>query len=119
MKAQYSLDLKSQIPESYFQNSMVRKNGTCLEMSPMVKSMVRFDQLNVIKPWTLRDKFDIIFCRNMLIYFDHELQNKIISQFCDVLQPGGYLYLGHSESVRNKHLPLKMVGRTIYQKVAS
>jgi chemotaxis protein methyltransferase CheR len=119
MKAQYSLDLKSQIPESYFQNGMVRKNDTCLEMSPMVKSMVRFDQLNVIKPWTLRDKFDIIFCRNMLIYFDHELQNKIISQFCDVLQPGGYLYLGHSESVRNKHLPLKMVGRTIYRKVTS
>jgi chemotaxis protein methyltransferase CheR len=55
----------------------------------------------------------------MLIYFDHELQNKIISQFCDLLLPGGYLYLGHSESVRNKHLPLKMVGRTIYQKVAS
>jgi chemotaxis protein methyltransferase CheR len=85
----------------------------------MIKSMVRFDQLNIIKPWTLRDKFDIIFCRNMLIYFDHELQNKIISQFCDVLQPGGYLYLGHSESVRNKALPLKMVGRTIYRKVAS
>jgi chemotaxis protein methyltransferase CheR len=119
MKAQYTLDLKSQIDPVYFEKGLIRKNDTCLEMSPIIKSMVRFDQLNVIKPWTLRDRFDIIFCRNMLIYFDHELQNKIISQFCDVLQPRGYLYLGHSESVRNKHLPLKMVGRTIYQKVAS
>jgi chemotaxis protein methyltransferase CheR len=119
VKAQYSLDLKSQIPEDYFKKGLVRRQTTCLEMSPLIKAMVRFDQINIIKPWTLRDKFDIIFCRNMLIYFDHELQNKIISQFCDLLLPGGYLYLGHSESVRNKHLPLKMVGRTIYRKVAS
>ncbi|MFN7666766.1 MAG: CheR family methyltransferase [bacterium] len=119
MKGQYSLDSKPQIPDVYFEKGLIRKNSTCLEMAPLIKAMVRFDQLNIIKPWTLRDKFDIIFCRNMLIYFDHELQAKIISQFCDVLHMGGYLYLGHSESVRNKNLPLKMIGRTIYQKVAS
>ena len=118
MKGQYSLDLLPQIPNAYFEKGLIRKNSTCLDMAPLIKSMVRFDQLNIIKPWTLRDQFDVIFCRNMLIYFDHDLQSKIISQFCDVLQLGGYLYLGHSESVRNKNLPLKMVGRTIYQKVA-
>lgn len=118
MKGQYSLDLLPQIPNAYFEKGLIRKNSTCLEMAPLIKSMVRFDQLNIIKPWTLRDQLDVIFCRNMLIYFDHDLQSKIISQFCDVLQLGGYLYLGHSESVRNKNLPLKMVGRTIYQKVA-
>ena len=118
IKAQYSLDLSPQIPDDYFKLGLVKKTSTCIEMSQMIKSMVRFDQVNIIKPWTLRTQFDIIFCRNMLIYFDHDLQEKIIKQFYDLLSPNGYLYLGHSESVRDKKLPLKMIGRTIYQNVS-
>ncbi|NJO36415.1 MAG: methyltransferase domain-containing protein [Rhizobiales bacterium] len=63
-------------------------------------------------------KFDIIFCRNVLIYFDNKTKAELVDRFVEVLKPNGWLYLGHSESASGSHPALEPTGRTIYRKVS-
>jgi chemotaxis protein methyltransferase CheR len=67
--------------------------------------------------YDIPETFDIVFCRNVLIYFDRETQEKVINKLCDKLRPGGYFFLGHSESIMNMQVPLKQVKPTIFQRL--
>ena len=60
---------------------------------------------------------DVIFCRNILIYFDKPTQEAVVSRLCEHLRPGGYLFLGHSESLAGLKLPLRPVGHTVFHRV--
>lgn len=62
-----------------------------------VRQIVYFKELNLIKPWPVNGPFDVIFCRNVLIYFDRDTQEMLLERFSKILGPGGTLYLGHSE----------------------
>lgn len=64
-----------------------------------LKNMVQFRQLNLLGPYALLGKFDVIFCRNVLIYFNNEVKSQILNKFALSLNPGGYLVLGSSESI--------------------
>jgi len=64
-------------------------------------------------------KFDIIFCRNVIIYFTRETQEKLLKKLHKYLIPGGYLFLGHSETLCGMNIPLKTVSPTIYKKIKS
>jgi chemotaxis protein methyltransferase CheR len=66
-------------------------------MEPALKRIIRFKLLNLLEPWPMRGKFDAIFCRNVVIYFEESTQAKIWSRFPPLLSPGGFLYVGHSE----------------------
>ena len=66
--------------------------------------------------YTLGQDFDIIFCRNVLIYFDKDLQEKVINKLCDNLKPEGHFFLGHSESIIGKDVPLEQIEPTVYRK---
>ena len=74
------------------------KNGEQYEVKPALRSMVKFAPLNLAQPVYL-GRFDCIFCMNVLIYFSAELRAKLIQRFYEALEPGGYLFLGHAESV--------------------
>ncbi len=65
----------------------------------------------------LPEKVDIIFCRNVIIYFDKHTQEKLMVKFCRYLNQGGYLFLGHSESLHGYDTPLVQVAPTIYRKL--
>ncbi|HWT96042.1 MAG TPA: CheR family methyltransferase, partial [Terriglobales bacterium] len=60
---------------------------------------------------------DVIFCRNILIYFDKETQLAVLTRLCDHLRLGGYLFMGHSETLAGFNLPLKLVGPTVFQRI--
>jgi len=60
--------------------------------------------------------FDAIFCRNVLIYFDKDTQERVINKLCENLKVGGYFFLGHSESIIGKSVPLKQIMPTVYRK---
>jgi chemotaxis protein methyltransferase CheR len=63
------------------------------------------------------EPMDVIFCRNVLIYFDKPTQAKVLGRLCDRLAPGGYLFIGHSESITGFNLPVRTVANTIFQKI--
>ena len=70
------------------------------------------------EPWPFKGMFDAIFCRNVMIYFDGPTKAKLIQRFVQQIKPGGWLYIGHSESLIGSHPGLRLVGRTIYRRDA-
>ena len=81
-------------------------------------NMVQFGQLNLKHEWQHQEKFDMIFCRNVMIYFDNGLRAQLLEKFHSNLKPGGYLVLGHSESLFGLTNKFSVVGKTIHQKKA-
>lgn len=78
-------------------------------------ALVSFKPLNLMAPWPMRGPFDAIFCRNVTIYFDKQTQSEVFTRLGDILVPGGYLYIGHSEHMGAGHHGFRLVGKTIYQ----
>ena len=66
--------------------------------------------------WSVEPK-DIIFCRNVIIYFNKETKTKLVNRYADSLKPGGYLFIGHSESLYKVTDRFELIGNTIYRKV--
>ena len=87
------------------------------EAGPGLKNLISFKQLNLLSPWPMKGRFDVIFCRNVLIYFDTETKNKLVDRFVDILSPRGWLYLGHSESASGNRPGLELIGQTTYRKI--
>lgn len=93
-------------------------NDGLVSIRPELRSMVRFGQLNLQSPaWPAQEKFDVIFCRNVVIYFDREFQRRLLSRLADLLVPGGLLMVGHSESFPSAHPGFRSCGRTAYERV--
>jgi chemotaxis protein methyltransferase CheR len=67
--------------------------------------------------YALSDKFDVVFCRNVLIYFDRPTQEAVVQKICSNLKSGGYFFHGHSESLVGMNLPLQNVRPTVFQKI--
>ncbi|HVZ37462.1 MAG TPA: protein-glutamate O-methyltransferase CheR, partial [Polyangiaceae bacterium] len=81
-----------------------------------LRERVAFRRINFVEPdWPVRVRFDAIFCRNALIYFDSETQRTVVGRLLSYLLPNGYLFLGHSESMAGARPELKSLGRTAYQ----
>ncbi|MCL9983296.1 MAG: protein-glutamate O-methyltransferase CheR [Erythrobacter sp.] len=88
-----------------------------LAIDPALKAMVRLRMLNLLGDWPMRGQFDVIFCRNVMIYFDSPTKDRLVERFARQLQPGGYLYIGHSERVSGPATELlDPVGPTIYRR---
>lgn len=85
-------------------------------ISDRVRAHVVFKPLNLHEPWPMRGPFDSIFCRNVVIYFDKPTQCALFDRFADILRDGGYLYLGHSESLYKVSDRFRPMGQSIYQK---
>jgi len=90
------------------------ENGEAL-MSQELKDMIHFKYLNLMEEWPIKAKFDAIFCRNVMIYFDHETQQRLISRFVEHLDDHGILYVGHAESLVAQHPDLVSVGRSSFR----
>jgi chemotaxis protein methyltransferase CheR len=82
-----------------------------------LRAMVRFRELNLFGSWPMRQPFDVIFCRNVMIYFDAPSKERLVLALAQQLRPGGFLYIGHSERVAGPGMSLlDCVGPTIYQR---
>lgn len=101
---------------------MTRKlgDGGEFEISKPVKDLITFARLNLIEEWPFAGPFDVIFCRNVAIYFEKDTQQRLWKRFCSMLEPGGYLFIGHSERITGPALDLvEGVGITSYRKLGA
>lgn len=111
--ANIPLDIKKR----YFLRSKDRENRT-VRVVKELRNTVRYQRLNFMdNSYNVPDVFDVIFCRNVLIYFNRETQEQVIMRLCQKLKKGGYLIIGHSESIIGLDLPLKQIKPTIYQRL--
>jgi chemotaxis protein methyltransferase CheR len=118
MAGEYPLSGIGDIPKTYQGYFRPSDSGSDVVMDASVRSLIRFGRLNLMESWPFRGKFDAIFCRNVMIYFDNPTKAQIVDRFTQQLQPGGFLYIGHSESLMGSHPGLRLVGRTVYRREA-
>ena len=106
------------IPANYFK-SCCRKGGdtgeSMVEMSDEVKKLISFRHLNLLHDWPMKGKFDAIFCRNVMIYFDKETRDRLVRRYAGYLKENGILFVGHSESLLSVSDIYQCQGKTIYR----
>jgi len=102
--------------KTYLLKSLKRDPAT-FRMNKEMRSKVRFERLNLMdRSYQMENQFDIIFCRNVMIYFDRPTQEAVVNKFQSCLRPGGHLFTGHSETLNGLNTRLTNVAPTIYRK---
>ncbi|WP_082005656.1 CheR family methyltransferase [Halocynthiibacter namhaensis] len=86
-------------PEEYVQKYF-EALGDSLKVIPETRKLIRFNPLNLLQDWPMKTQFDVIFCRNVVIYFDQQTQDTLWPKFETATRPGGWLFIGHSERYR-------------------
>lgn len=120
-RAVYSEQELDAIPERYRRIGFQQGGGASaglIRVRPDVATRVSVRRVNLMDPWPMRTPYDVIFCRNVAIYFDKPTQRRLVDRFADLLHADGLLFIGHSETlfqVSDRFVP---IGRTIYRKVA-
>lgn len=108
-------DLKP-VPDGLKRN-WTNVTGEDANIAPEIQQLARFRALNLLGDWPMKGQFDVIFCRNVMIYFDNPTKERLVARFAEKLVPGGWLYIGHSERVTGAALGhLSSAGPTIYRK---
>ena len=119
-KAIYTYEEIEPVPMALRKKYLLRskdRSKNMVRIVPSLRSKVRLLRLNLMnKRYTSIEQMDIIFCRNVMIYFEKETQNQILHKLLSHLKPGGFLFMGHSEVIQHAEFPLKSVHTTIYQK---
>ena len=115
----YTLDrLDKMAPERakrFFQRGKGEREGM-VRVRPELRQMITFKQLNLLADgWPLSGQFDVIFCRNVMIYFDKATQRKILARFVPLMKPDALLFAGHSENFLYVSESLKLRGKTVYE----
>lgn len=120
-KGIYASEMMTPVPQDMMRRYVMRAaNSQRQEMrvSPALRQKVGFARLNLMdEKYPVGDPMHMIFCRNVLIYFDKQTQNKVLTRLCDNLAPGGYLFIGHSETVTGLDLPIRQVANTIFKRI--
>ncbi len=109
-------DMQKKILHRWFMRGKGSNAGS-VRVKPEVRSLINFGQLNLMESWNAGDIKDVIFCRNVIIYFDRESKTRLVNRYADNLKDGGYLFIGHSESLYKITDRFELIGNTIYQKV--
>jgi chemotaxis protein methyltransferase CheR len=99
----------------YFQKGAGQWEGCC-RVKSSITERVSFRQINLIEAYHHPQPFEIIFCRNVLIYFDRPTQEQLVRRLCQFLVPNGYLLIGHSESLNGLNVPLRCLRPSVYQR---
>jgi len=113
----YPLERTAQVSAEYRQKYTQRIDDDMVEMNAEIRSLIAFRQLNLLGAWPMQGQFDMIFCRNVVIYFDKATKQRLFDRFADILKPDGYLFIGHSESLHKISDRFVHVGRTIHRRV--
>jgi chemotaxis protein methyltransferase CheR len=120
INAIYSDKRIAPVPKYFLHKYFMRsrdKSKNLYKVVPEIRKKVQFSRINFMDTsFKVPERFDVIFCRNVLIYFDRSTQRAVILKLLRHLKPGGYLFIGHSESLIDMNLPLKTIRPTVFRK---
>ena len=111
-KQQLSSAMDNEVIQRYFDD-----DGSYLTAKSRLKNMISFSRLNLLDSWPAFSKFDLIICRNVIIYFDKLTQKKLMDRYRQALGRDAYLFLGHSEKMDDPKKQFNHLGKTCYQKI--
>lgn len=115
----YDQDRVEPVPEDLLKKYFLRskdKLKNLVRLVPEIRNTINFQWFNLMEnDFGFKERFDIIFCRNVIIYFDKPTQDKLIAKLISHIRPGGYLFLGHSESIFNTNLPIAQMMASTYR----
>ena len=115
----YSLERVEKLPPETLKRFFLKgtgKNNGFVQVRKELRDLISFRTLNLLdEQWPINGTFDVIFCRNVMIYFDKETQYKILKRFAPMLESHGLLFAGHSESLHHAADFFKLRGNTIYE----
>lgn len=116
-KEERIVNIPLELKKKYFLRSKDKEQKTVRVVSEL-RNKTNYQRLNFMSDvYNLTDTFDVIFCRNVLIYFNRETQEQVINKLCVKLKTGGYLFIGHSESILGMNLPLEQIKPTIFRRI--
>lgn len=104
------------VPPELQRKHFTRSGNDGWEVRPEVRDLVRFGQLNLMDPWPMKGPFDLIMCRNVMIYFERATQERLVRRFTELLPPGGILCVGHAESLSGIAHGLEVIQPAVYRK---
>ena len=117
----YAEDLVAPVPRDLQKKYVMvakQQGRRDVRISPKLRSRVGFARMNLMdEKYPVGDTMHLIFCRNVLIYFDKQTQAGVLTRLCGCLAKGGYMFIGHSESITGFDLPLKQVSNTVFQRI--
>jgi chemotaxis protein methyltransferase CheR len=119
-RAVYATDSKGLSPERLRRHCQrgTGANDGRMRVKPDLARMIDFRQLNLVEgEWNLGEPFDIVFCRNVMIYFDAPTQRKVLERIHAVMKPHGHLFVGHSENFTDERHLFRLRGKTVYERV--
>jgi len=111
----YTADSLKDIPSNWLKKYFVCKNDG-YTLADEVKNQVIFKPQNLMEPFNLKEPFDLIFCRNVMIYFDQPTKTALVNKFYEALNPGGYLFISHSETIQRENTKFIYIEPSIYRK---
>ena len=117
---EYGIERVESIPKPRLRRWFRRGRGVnegIVKVSPELQQLISFKQLNLMSAWPMKGKFDIIFCRNVVIYFDKPTQRVLFDRYADLIQDRGHLFVGHSESLHSVTDRFELIGKTVYRKL--
>ncbi len=112
----YDLEAIKELPEKWARTYFHKPENGLVQIRDEIRGNVIFRRFNLMNPFPFKKPFHVIFCRNVMIYFDKKTKRKLTKKFYDALEPGGYLFIGHSESIDLKDLDFTYVRPAIYRK---
>ncbi len=114
-RAERVVNMPKLLLRKYFQRGHGSQEGY-FRVKPLLRKMIEFKRFNFMERFTFRESFDLILCRNVMIYFDKTTQEALVNKFYDALRPRGYLFTGHSETLTGIEHRFTYVKPSVYQK---
>ena len=117
---EYMAERVAKLPKEQIHRWFYRGTGSRagkVKIKPELKEFIQFRQINLIANWPINTPLDIVFYRNVMIYFDAQTQNRLLERMAEKIKVGGYLFIGHSETIRSNTKAFRLVGQTIYQRI--
>lgn len=113
----YHADSMKNLPKTWIDKYFTPMQNDCYQVKPSVQKQVAFKTFNLMDNIPFRkNPFDLIFCRNVMIYFDLKTKIELVKRFYDVLAPGGYLFIGHAESIPRDTTQFEYVKPAVYRR---